>query len=139
MTVAAHRFDNDRRYRDGGHPSQTWFTPSYVLDLVREDLGGAIGLDPCTTDDNPVGAERYFTLREDGLSRSWIGPKWKPTVFVNPPYGEAREPWVERFVKGRLKFGVLRPNRRQVASSHPSSLIGWNTSLDACSALGFVA
>lgn len=38
------------------------------------------------------------------------------------------------FVRGRVKFGTLRPNRRQVAASHPSSLIGWNTNLSACAA-----
>ncbi len=40
------------------------------------------------------------------------------------------------FVKGRLKFGVLRPNRRQVASSHPSALLSWNASLSSCDHLG---
>lgn len=40
------------------------------------------------------------------------------------------------FIKGRVKFGVLRPNRRQQAASHPSALIGWNVSLDGCAHLG---
>jgi phage N-6-adenine-methyltransferase len=173
VTVAAHRMNNDLRYRDGDHPSQTWFTPDYVLDPVRVDLGGRIGLDPCTTDDNPVDAETFYTPAMDGLSVPWGGSGWMPSVYVNPPYSKAREPWVERcieagergqkvvllipaatdtrifqkaaatstavvFVKGRVKFGILRPNRRQVAASHPSALIGWNTDLAACSALGFV-
>jgi phage N-6-adenine-methyltransferase len=168
---AAHRFDNDRRYRDGDHPTQTWFTPSYVLDEVRIDLGGSIGLDPCTTDNNPVGAEQFYTPTEDGISQPWGSPGWWPSVFVNPPYSKAREPWVRLcieagkrgqkvvllipaatdtriwqeavgtstavvFVKGRVKFGVLRPNRRQVAASHPSALIGWNTDLAASTSLG---
>jgi len=160
---------NDLRYRDSAHPDNTQFTPSYVLDLVRVDLGGTISLDPCTTDDNPVGAERFYAPPKDGLTEPWDAA----TIFVNPPYAKAREPWVKKcvhmgffhgrkvillipaatdtriwqeaamtadaivFVRGRLKFGVLRPNRRQVAASHPSSLIGWNTSLDACSELGF--
>lgn len=162
--------NNDLRYREGEHPSQTWFTPSYVLDPVRADLGGEISLDPCTTSDNPVGAKFIYTVDQDGLTSPWGG---HPTIFVNPPYSKAREPWVEKcircgsqgqkvillipaatdtrifhkaaltadaivFVKGRVKFGVLRPNRRQVAASHPSALIGWNTKLEACSALGFV-
>lgn len=169
MTVAAHRFNNGLRYRDGDHEAQTQFTPSYVLEPVKVDLGGAIGLDPCTTPDNPVGAGRFYTIADDGLKQPW----WpaRPSIFVNPPYSKAREPWVERcikagelgqkvillmpaatdtrifqkaatsatavvFIKGRVKFGVLRPNRRQVAASHPSALIGWNTNLEACSALG---
>lgn len=170
MTVAAHRFNNDLRYRPSNDPRQTQFTPSYVLDLVKADLGG-IGLDPCTTSDNPVGAESFYTVEDDGLEMPWGTFGWRPSVFVNPPYGKAREPWVNRciragflaqrvillipaatdtriwqravqhassvvFVRGRLKFGVLRPNGRQVAASHPSALIGFNTDLAACSSLG---
>lgn len=40
------------------------------------------------------------------------------------------------FVKGRLKFDLLRPNRRRAAASHPSALIGWNSDLGACAHLG---
>jgi hypothetical protein len=40
------------------------------------------------------------------------------------------------FIRGRVKFGVLRPNRRQAASSHPSALIGWNVDLTPCAHLG---
>lgn len=39
-------------------------------------------------------------------------------------------------IRGRVKFGVLRDNRRQAAASHPSALIGWNTDLEPCSPLG---
>lgn len=42
------------------------------------------------------------------------------------------------FIRGRVKFGVLRPNRRQAAASHPSALIGWNTDLAPCALLGFL-
>lgn len=164
---ASTRFDNGLRYRDGNHPMQWQFTPDYVLELVRIDLGG-IDLDPCTTDDNPVGAAWFYTPSDDGLSQPWDAG----TIFVNPPYGKAREPWVDRclraaeagsavvllipaatdtrifqkaaraaqsvvFVRGRVKFGTLRPNRRQHAASHPSALIGWSTDLAACAALGW--
>jgi hypothetical protein len=175
--IATHRFNNDLRYRDGDHPDQTQFTPSYVLDLVRDDLGGVIFLDPCTTPENPCDAQRFYTVEDDGLAQPWhfkvdahhayFGP-----TYVNPPYGKAREPWAEKciahgesgapvillmpaatdtrifqraaqtadavvFVRGRVKFGTLRPNRRQHAASHPSALIGWNTTLDASAALGW--
>jgi hypothetical protein len=42
------------------------------------------------------------------------------------------------FIKGRVKFGVLRPNRRQVAASHPSALIGWNVDLRPAAHLGLL-
>lgn len=171
VSQAAHRFSNALRYRAADHADQTQFTPAYVLDLVRQDLRGMIGLDPCTTADNPTSADAFYTAEQDGLSCVWA---MYQTVFCNPPYGKAREPWVHRcvaagergqnvillipaatdtrifkhaastasaivFVTGRLKFGTLRPNRRQHAASHPSALIGWNTDLDACATLGWRA
>lgn len=165
--TAPTRFDNGLRYRDEDHPAQTALTPAYLLDPIRADLGGVIGLDPCTTPDNPVDALRFHTPPVDGAAEDWTAV----SVYCNPPYGKVRDRWVDRcieagaagiptillipaaadtrtwqraaasanavvFVRGRVKFGTLRPNRRQVAASHPSSLIGWNTDLAACSALG---
>lgn len=164
---AAHRFNNDLRYRDEDHTQQTQLTPAYVLEPVRASLGGTIELDPCTTPENPCGAERFVHLPDDGAAVPWVAS----TVYCNPPYGKARERWVHRcveagkrgarvvllipaatdtrifqrametasavvFVRGRVKFGVLRPNRRQVAASHPSALIGWNVDLAPCEVLG---
>lgn len=165
--IAAHRFDNTVRYRAEDHSAQTAFTPAYLLEPIRADLGGVIGLDPCTTPDNPTGALHWYAPPDDGAAMSWQAV----SVYCNPPYGAVRERWVDRcidaastgtptillipaatdtriwqrasasadavvFVRGRVKFGVLRPNRRQVAASHPSSLIGWNTKLTASSGLG---
>jgi len=164
---ASYRFSNDLRYRPEDHENQCQLTPAYVLDPVRADLGGVIGLDPCTFSDNPVKAERYYCQPADGADEPWDAE----TIFVSPPYGKVRERWVRRcieagfagsavillmpaatdtrifqdaletatqavFVRGRVKFGVLRDNRRQAAASHPSALIGWNVSLEACALLG---
>lgn len=153
---AAHRFDNALRYRAEDHENQTQLTPDYVLNPVRMALGG-IELDPCTLPSNPVDAERFYALPMDGAAEAWDAE----TIYVNPPYGKARERWVARcmeaaevgsrvvllipahtdtrvfqraapttshvvFIRGRVKFGVLRPNRRQVAASHPSALLCWN-------------
>ncbi len=169
MSIAAHRFDNGLRYRDADHPNQTALTPSYVLESVLAALGGAIGLDPCATPENEVGAWTFYAPPQDGLTLPWD----YGSIYVNPPYGKAREPWVKRciergalgskvvllipshtdtrifqwalstatsvcFIKGRVKFGILRPNRRQVAASHPSALIGWYVDLVPCENLGIV-
>ena len=167
---ADHRFNNDLRYREGNHAGQRQLTPPYVLEPVREAFGGTIDLDPCTEPDNPTGATRFLTAVDDGLTLPWGR---SGSIYVNPPYGKAREPWVERciaaadsgcrvvllmpahtdtriwhrametaaavcFIKGRVKFGVLRKNRRQEAASHPSALIGWNVTLGECESLGRV-
>jgi hypothetical protein len=164
------RFNNDLRYRDAQHPNQTQITPAYVLEPVRAALGGYIDLDPCTIEENPTGAETFVHPPQDGLAIEWAEYE---TIYVNPPYGKAREPWVQKciaaaaqgckvvllipsatdtrifqaalasadacvFPKGRIKFEVLRPNRRRAAASHPSALIGWNVPLAACSHLGLL-
>ena len=164
---ATHRFNNDLRYRSEDHPNQTQLTPDYVLTPVRTALGGVIELDPCTLPDNPVRAEQFYCPPADGAEMPWDAA----TIFVNPPYGKARERWVQRciqagaegrsvvllipaatdtrtfqeaftlatsvvFIQGRVKFGVLRPNRRQVAASHPSALLGWNCDLTPAAHLG---
>lgn len=169
MSVAAHRFNNDLRYRAEDHANQTQLTPPYVLEPVREALGGTIWLDPCTTPENPCGAKCCIYPPDDGAAYGWAGP----TIFCNPPYGKARERWVNRcmqagklglgtillipahpdtrtfqsaaasadhivFIKGRVKFGVLRPNRRQVAASHPSALLCWNVNVEPLRHLGVI-
>lgn len=166
---ASHRFSNAVRYRSEDHESQCQLTPEYVLGPVRAALGGSIGLDPCTTPENPAGAARFFCPPADGAALPWDAG----SIFVNPPYSRARERWVRRciqagaagskvillmpaatdtrifqqaaasaagvvFIQGRVKFGVLRPNRRQAAASHPSALIGWNVDLSPCKALGLI-
>jgi hypothetical protein len=165
--AAAHRFSNALRYRPEDHERQCQLTPAYVLEPVREALGGTIGLDPCTTPGNPAGAARFYCPPADGAALPWDAA----TIFVNPPYSKARERWVRRciqagaegrqvvllipaatdtrifqqalsaatavvFIQGRLKFGVLRPNRRQAAASHPSALLGWGVDLTPCAHLG---
>jgi DNA N-6-adenine-methyltransferase (Dam) len=152
--VAAHRFDNAKRRRPEHHARQAMLTPSYVLEPIRELLGG-IGLDPCTESDNPTGATKFYHPPMDGCTLPWDAG----TVFCNPPYGEIRARWVKRciaegtdrrvillmpahtetrtfqgalracasvlFVRARLRFGVLRDNRRQEAASHGSAIFGF--------------
>lgn len=165
MSVAAHRFDNAKRRRSEEHHRQAMLTPGYILEPIRELLGG-IGLDPCTEPDNPTGAKRFYCLPDDGCSLPWD----EESIFCNPPYGESRNRWVDRciaessgkrivllipahtetrtfqkamlhsesvlFVKARLRFGVLRDNRRQEAASHGSALFGFNVNLAALEAFG---
>lgn len=95
VPFAEHRFDNGLRYREADHPGQWHLTPAHVLAHVIQDLGGMIDLDPCTFPDNPTGARKIYTADDDGLSRTWgFG-----SVFCNPPYGKAREPWVWKCIE----------------------------------------
>lgn len=60
-----------------------WYTPSLYADMAREVFGREIELDPASNHiaNAFIGAERYFTEDDDGLSRPWMAE----TVFCNPP------------------------------------------------------
>ena len=92
--VASYRFDNAKRRRPDHHVRQAMLTPGYVLEPLRTLLGG-IGLDPCTESNNPTGAARFYHLPMDGCRLPWDAE----TVFCNPPYGEARNRWVDRCIE----------------------------------------
>lgn len=68
-----------------------WETPDSFLALVR--TVGPIGVDPCTTAANPVGASWFFTPEHDGLKQDWRGDG---LVYVNPPYGRALIDWARK-------------------------------------------
>jgi len=155
------------RRRSEDHDRQRRLTPAYLLEPLRELLGG-FDLDPCTEPDNPTGARAFFSLPADGCSEPWGAAR---TVFVNPPYGEARARWIDRcieessrkiallipchtetratqraieagvstlFIRARLRFGIPRENGRSEAASHGSILVGLNLDLSPLAGLGVV-
>jgi len=95
--------------------------PLEVREPIRQLLGG-IGLDPCTEPDNPTGADHFYCLPADGCAADWVGRN----VFCNPPYGEARNRWVEKCIAvGRAKSVVL------LIPSHTETRI-FQRALEAC-------
>jgi len=71
--------------------SPEWYTPECVLERVR--YIAPIGLDPCSSGRDTVGARRVFTAADDGLARHWLCNDGE-IIYVNPPYGLAIKPWV---------------------------------------------
>ena len=122
------RFDNAKRRRPEDHARQVMLTPEYVLAPIRQLFGGRIGLDPCTESDNPTNAERFYCLPQDGCDLPWDAT----TVFVNPPYGEVRDRWVERCIsEGRQrKVILLMPSHTDTRTSQKA--------LTACRSVLFV-
>ena len=74
---------------------QAWQTPDDVLDVVRQVAH--IELDPCTSPDNPVGADTYYALENDndGLINPWQLTERHHQVYVNPPFKNAT-PFIEQ-------------------------------------------
>jgi ParB family chromosome partitioning protein len=89
-----------------------WYTPAQYVDMARDALGGAIDLDPASSDvaQRNVRAARYFTRADDGLTKEWRGNIW-----LNPPYAQ---PHIKHFADkliaehcaGRVKAAIVLTN-----------------------------
>ena len=75
----------DTTYWDRPGSSTEWYSPPEILDAARAAMGGAITLDPASSKEanKIVGARRYYTVEEDGLSLHWKAAR----LWLNPPYG----------------------------------------------------
>lgn len=69
-----------------------WYTPPEIFEAL--DL--TFDLDPCSPGEGKsfVPAKRHYTIVDDGLVSPWEG-----TVFMNPPYGNATQIWMKKFVE----------------------------------------
>jgi phage N-6-adenine-methyltransferase len=67
-----------------------WYTPRRYIDMAVAVMGG-IDLDPASSTEanKTVGAATYYTIEDDGLTKSWHGRVW-----MNPPYSH---PAIDRF------------------------------------------
>lgn len=81
-----------RRAASNTSVESCWQTPQWLVERIREALGGAIDLDPCTTYANPTKAKQILTPAEDGLLNPW---PFARTIYVNPPFIDAAK-WAHR-------------------------------------------
>lgn len=69
-------------FRAQASGKQEWYTPELYVEAARVAMG-SIDLDPASSKaaQETVRAKRFFTAKENGLARDWLG-----NVFLNPPY-----------------------------------------------------
>lgn len=71
----------------------SWRTPQLLFRRIQREMGITFTLDPCTTKDNPLGTEKFFTKKENGLRQSWK----QEIVYMNPPYSrDIIDKWVAK-------------------------------------------
>ena len=76
-----------------------WATPKLFFEELNKEFN--FTLDPCATDENHK-CKKYYTKKDDGLSKSWGG-----VVFVNPPYGREIYKWIEKAYNENLKGATI--------------------------------
>jgi len=69
-----------------------WETPPKFFNHLNAYYG--FTLDVCATPENAK-CEKYFTEKDNGLS---IDSLWNGVVWMNPPYGDAIQEWIEHAV-----------------------------------------
>lgn len=92
-----------------------WTTPEWLFDKLNQEFD--FTLDAAADDVNHK-RERYFTAKENALTKSWEGE----TVFCNPPYGRKIGDWVKKAYEEGKKPGttvvLLIPSRTDTSYFH---------------------
>lgn len=115
----AEAFGKDHNHRAQGTGQNEWYTPAQYIEAAREVLGG-IELDPASSDiaQETVQAERYFTIKDDALSKPWAAA----SVWLNPPYSQ---PEIANFI-GKLVAELTSGNARSgILLTHNYTDTGW--------------
>lgn len=86
--------------------SDEYYTPIEIIEATRRVLE-VINLDPasCEFANRIVKAERYFTIEDDGLSKSWGN---KSHIWLNMPFGKkTNKPWINKLIN-EYKIGNVK-------------------------------
>lgn len=73
-----------------GSRAEDFRTPKAFLEFLHEEFLFVPYLDACASDFNYL-APTYYTKEDSCLAAEWEGP-----VFINPPYGRAIVPFLEK-------------------------------------------
>lgn len=73
-----------------GRQSDEYYTPKWVFDA----LGTRFDLDVCAPEQGPAytPADRWYSLKDDGLISPWFGRVW-----MNPPFSNTT-PWMHKWL-----------------------------------------
>lgn len=81
--------------------SVEWYTPDWLYTILDNEF--RFTLDPCCISPDVSKCERYYTVDQNGLSRSWNNER----VFINPPYGREMLRWIEKAYRSDAEVCVM--------------------------------
>lgn len=105
VTTYQKQFEKESKPVNDRHSNATpsWGTPQDIIEAARHVLGGAIDLDPASSEffNSRVRARRFYSLEDDGLRKSWcdyfpyedndhefpVDDVERFSIFLNPPSG----------------------------------------------------
>lgn len=103
-------------YAAGAHVSKNtgdneWYTPQQFIDAAKNVMGG-IDCDPATSAvaNKVVGAKKFFTEQDDGLTKKWSGRVWMNPPYSQPLIGKFCEKLASEEFDGNVKQAVTLTN-----------------------------
>src|SRR5262249_58304497 len=99
---------NDNVRGTQGTGENEWYTPGEYIEAARTVLG-EIDLDPATSEyaQSAIGAARYFTKDDDGLSKEWHGRVWLNPPSAQPAIAHFVAKMIQEYGAGRVTTAIM--------------------------------
>lgn len=125
----------DQRKNKNLPPKGEWETPMKVFRAIERytyanfspPFPERFELDPCTTTENPLGTPHFYTVKDDGLKKDWMGL----STYVNCPYDDVPT-WMRKAMKEAhlgAKVCMLLPAATSDGWFHDLAMLGHVTLL----------
>ena len=88
-----------------------WYTPPKYTEAAKRVMGG-IDLDPASNElaNKFVGADKFYTKEDDGLTKPWYGRVWLNPPYAQPLIAQFSDAVVEKFGRGEFEQAIVLVN-----------------------------
>jgi len=88
-----------------------WYTPSTIIELARSTMG-SIDTDPASSYEanKIVQAEQYYTIKENGLGKKWLGNVWMNPPYAQPLIRQFSDVLVEKYMRREFQQACVLVN-----------------------------